>query len=182
MWAFLIIQRARRRYTRTSRAQFGRIRRWATVAVPAAAICLALFALPAFAAGPAHVAIHGTEFFPADGGPGSITFVAVGGPFGSGTNGTGVIVSSAPVGKSGFRGVDMFTTASGTFTFRWRLNCTSPTASTSQCSGTWHIIASSGSYAGARGGGSVFDVFVTDQAGNTTGDDTWTGKIKLHSL
>jgi hypothetical protein len=125
--------------------------------------------------------MHGIEFFPADGGPGSITFVAVGGPFGSGINGTGVIVSSAPVGSSqqAFQGVDMFTTASGTLTFSFRLFCTAPTAPTSQCRGTWHIFDSSGSYAGAQGGGSVADFFFTDQAGNTTGNDTWIGKVQL---
>ena len=181
MRASLIRQQARRRSTRTRRAQFERIRRWATVAVPAA-LYLALFALPALAAGPARITIHGTEFFPADGGPGSITFVAVGGAFGSGTNGTGVIVTGAPAGQSprAFHGVDMFTTASGTLTFSFRLNCTAPTATTAQCSGTWHIIDSSGAYAGSQGGGSVSDFFVTDQAGNTTGDDTWTGEIQLH--
>jgi len=133
------------------------------------------------APGPATVTIHGTEFFPADGGPGSITFVAAGGPFGSGTSGTGEILSSAPVGKSqtAFRGVDRFTTASGTLTFRWRLDCAVPTPTAQECRGRWHIVDSSGSYAGAQGGGSVFDVFTTDAVGNTTGDDTWSGKIRL---
>src|SRR5256885_13346039 len=92
--------------------------------------------------GPATVTIHGTEFFPADGGPGSITFVAVGGPFGSGTSGTGEIVTSVATSPTTFRGVDRFTTATGTFSFRWRLDCVEPTPTTAQCGGRWHIIDS----------------------------------------
>jgi hypothetical protein len=158
-------------------------RSWSTLAALAvAAVC----PFAASAAGPAPVTIHNIEFFPASGGA-TATFVATGGVFGAGTSGTqdstfrfpGSLNSLAHRAAAVVNGVDVNTTAVGTFTWAFSGHCFFVSAIQAVCSGTWHITGATGAYAGAKGEGTLYDVLTFDAFGNATGDDTFTGRIQI---
>ena len=152
------------------------------VAIAVAATCTSAAA----AAGPAAVTIHNTEVFPASGGA-TATFVATGGVFGAGTSGTqestfrfpGSLNSAAHRHASVVNGVDVNTTADGTFTWAFSGHCSFVSESQAVCSGRWHITGATGAYAGAQGEGTLSDVLTFDAFGNATGDDTFTGRIQI---
>ena len=76
-------------------------------------------------------------------------------------------------------GVDVNTTADGTFTWAFSGHCSFVSESQAVCSGVWHITGATGAYAGAQGEGTLSDVLTFDALGNATGDDTFTGRIQI---
>jgi hypothetical protein len=136
------------------------------------------------------VTIHADELFPASGTP-TIVIQAQGGIFGedviSGVGQTEQVLLGSETSNlhrvaAQYHGVDVYTTADGSITFKWQFTCMYTSDVDSLCQGPWHITGADGAYTGSQGGGTAIDECVDHYTGDTytstTCSDTLTGKIQ----